>query len=289
MTLQFSSAAMKLSLISPLSIITLASAMTACSATPPENDAEPSADTDDAVLAGWETIGYGVTYKQIGDGADVLIVYGGYLAKDNYSEGWAQALMDAKLTAAGVGQVYAVRGPNQSGYANLEIQNSKLAKHLAAGRSAAATNIAVVAHSSGTYVATELMQMLAAGKGGSGALAKVTLYNLDGGGVDGSLLKAMKNAYFVYAYDSAIKRYSHNASGMQYLGQKYASLGGEIKIDATGSGCSATASGGLWCLHDTVITTEPHNPTFYDLADDYTDFSDGGPQVVTAYLNGLYP
>jgi hypothetical protein len=266
----------------------LAFALSGCVATADSGPPADDAASLDQPIAGWETIGFGVTYQQIGPGADVLIAYGGYTAKDSYVEGWATALANAKLAAAGVGHVYAVRGPNQSAYANQEIQNSRLAKHLAAGRADAATNIVVAAHSSGTYVATELMQMMKAGRAGPTALSKVTLFNLDGGGLDGSLLSAMKNAYFVYACDSATQRCSHNASSMQWLGNKYASFGGKIALDATGSGCSAKASGGLWCLHDTLITTRPHNPVMYDLADDYTDFQDGGPEVVTEYLDRVY-
>ena len=88
----------------------------------------------------------------------------------------------------------------------------------------------------------------------------------------------------------AIGRCSHNASGMRSLGAQYAELGGAYEVDATGSGCSRTASGGLWCLHDAVINTRPHNPTMYDLRRDYTTFSGApGRALVTSYLDVLGP
>jgi pimeloyl-ACP methyl ester carboxylesterase len=230
-------------------------------------------ETADALAAvPWTTIGAGVSYKKFGQGSDVVIVYGGYTAQDVFSQRWADQLVRDKLGDAGVGHIYAVRGPNQSGYANREIGNSKLVAHLAAGgRGAQASRVVVIAHSSGTYVATELLQDLH--QSAPSTLAKVSLFNLDGGGLDASLVSRMAHTYFVYACDSQIGRCSHNASGMKSLAAEFASAGGGIKVNATGSGCSASASGGLWCMHDALITSRPHNPAMYDLLDDYTDFS----------------
>jgi hypothetical protein len=239
---------------------------------------------DDLARTPWETIGAGVSYKQFGDGGDVLIVYGGYTAQDVFVQRWTDEIVRQKLGAQGVSQIYAVRGPNQAGYANKEIGNSKLAAHLAAGgRASGATNIFVVSHSSGTYVADEFFDDAQAGRAGDGTLGKVTLYNLDGGGVSGSILGEMAHAYFVYACDSNIGRCSHNSEFMKEEGATYKKFGGAIKVDATGSGCSASASGGLWCMHDTLITNKPHNPVMYDLGDDYTDFK-GSRSVVVSYF-----
>ena len=246
----------------------------------------------DAISAvSWTTLGVGVSYKKVGAGDDVLIVYGGYTAQDVFSQRWADELVRDKLGADAVGHIYAVRGPNQSGYANREIGNSKLVAHLAAGgRAANASRIIVIAHSSGTYVATELLQLIhreVTGELTASTLSKVTLFNLDGGGLDASLVAKMNRTYFVYACDSRIGRCSHNAAGMKSLASEFASAGGGIKVDATGSGCDASASGGLWCMHDTLINTRPHNPVMYDLLDDYTDFGSKGRAVVTSYLDAL--
>ena len=149
----------------------------------------------------------------------------------------------------------------------------------------------VVAHSSGTYVADELLRFVRDGYAGvpPETTAKIALFNLDGGGVSsGALLRSLRSAHFVYACDPLIERCSHNAGAMQALGEEHADLGGALAVDARGSGCSRQHSGGLWCLHDTVVTTRPHNPTSYDLRRDYTMFTDGRA-VVTSYLDVLAP
>ncbi len=275
-------------------------ALAACSVDSGQDSDEPTEEEIAASLNGtvgpekadslaaipWATIGAGVSYKKVGAGSDVLIVYGGYTAQDVFSQRWADELVRDKLGAEGASHIYAVKGPNQSGYANREIGNSKLVAHLAQGtRAANASRIIVIAHSSGTYVSTELFQQLASSD--PSALTKVTLFNLDGGGLDASLARKMTHAYFVWACDSKIGRCSHNAGGMQALGSEFASEGGGIKVNAIGSGCSSSAAGGLWCMHDTLINTKPHNPVMYDLLDDYTDFSTPGRSVVTSYLDVL--
>ena len=249
-------------------------------------------EKSDAIAAiPWATVGAGVSYKKVGAGADVLIVYGGYTAQDVFSQRWADELVRDKLGADGVGHLYAVKGPNQSGYANREIGNTKLVTHLSqASRAKNASRIIVIAHSSGTYVATELLQQLGrevTGELPASTLGKIDLFNLDGGGLDASLVKKLSHAYFVWACDPKIGRCSHNAGGMQALGSEFASQGGGIKVNASGSGCSSSAAGGLWCMHDTLINTRPHNPAMYDLLDDYTDFSSAGRSVVTSYLDVL--
>ncbi len=279
--------------------------LAACSADTGQGSDEPTAEEIAASLNGavgseksdalaaipWATVGAGVSYKKVGAGGDVLIVYGGYTAQDVFSQRWADELVRDKLGAEGVGHIYAVKGPNQSGYANREIGNTKLVSHLAqASRAANASRIVVIAHSSGTYVATELLQQISrevTGELPAGTLGKVTLFNLDGGGLDASLVKEMNHTYFVWACDSKIGRCSHNAGGMQSLASEFASEGGGIKVNAVGSGCSASAAGGLWCMHDTLINTKPHNPVMYNLLDDYTDFSAHGGSVVTSYLDVL--
>ncbi len=264
-------------------------------------DASPlPPEVDDAVTrTPWTTLGVGVGYK--GFDADVpasratnaLIVYGGYTALDEYVRRWANQLYRVKGAALGIRHLYAVRGPNQAGYANREIQNSKLVAHLASDdRAANANAIVVVAHSSGTYVADELFSMIERGSGGvpSGTLGKVRLFNLDGGGVASApRLNRMARAYFVYAHDPSMGRSSHNASAMKSLGRQFASLGGAVEVVATRSGCSATAPGGLWCLHDAMINSRPHNPTSYDLRNDYTVFTGEGRELVTAYFDDVPP
>lgn len=251
------------------------------------------AERDDAVTRNsWHTLGVGVSHKSFANGSNVLLVYGGYTAQDVYVQRWANELYRQRGATLGIGELYAVRGPNQSGYANREIQNSKISAHLGAGgangRAAKAASIVVVAHSSGTYVADELFAMLRAGGGGvpTNTMQKVALFNLDGGGVaDPTTLRMMSSAHFVYACDPALNRCSRNSSSMKARGAQYASQGGALLVNAAQSGCSR-ADGGLWCLHDALITTRPHNPLMYDLRNDYTDFT-AGRKVVTSYLDVL--
>jgi hypothetical protein len=72
----------------------------------------------------------------------------------------------------------------------------------------------------------------------------------------------MKGVYFVNAKDAA-KGESHNASSMRSLHSVF--HGSHLfTVNANGSGCNSGAAG---CLHDTLITTRPHNPNMFDLAD----------------------
>lgn len=243
-------------------------------------------EKDDAVTrASWQTIGAGVSYKALAGGSNVLLVYGGYSAQDVFVQRWTNELFRKKGAALAIGHLYAVRGPNQPLYVNHEIENSKLARHLRTGPVAEARSVVVLAHSSGSYVANELFSALREGTGAGSpqTLEKVTFFDLDGGSVAEAALKKMAGAYFVSACDATIGRCSHNAGGMKSLGATYAALGGAITVNADQSQCSREA-GGLWCLHDALINTRPHNPLAYDLRRDYTDFT-GGRAVVTSYLD----
>lgn len=257
----------------------------------PDDGLPLAAEPDDEVSrAPWTQLGVGVAYKKVGDGPNVILLYGGYSALDEWSQRWTSELFRAKGKALGVGHLYAMKGPNQAGYQNREIQNSKLCAHLAqSGVAAAAQSLVVIAHSSGAFVSNELLNMVKAGRGGVPleTIGKVHLFNLDGGGANSAeQLRALASARWVYACDGAINRCSKNAQGMKNVGSAWTSIGGAFEVDARGSGCSRTSSGGLWCLHDTVVTTRPHNPDMYDLKRDYTDFSDGR-RVVTSYLDVL--
>ena len=48
---------------------------------------------DDLARTPWETVGAGVSYKQYGDGGDVLIVYGGYTAQDVFVQRWTDEIV----------------------------------------------------------------------------------------------------------------------------------------------------------------------------------------------------
>jgi hypothetical protein len=239
-------------------------------------DGPPSAD--------WAMVGNGVAYQQVNTGNGVLIVYGGYTAKLAYSAAWAEELVDAKLGAAEVGHIYAVKGPQDASYAAREIGNSKLRAHLNA-LAEADGQIYIAAHSSGSYVAHELFQQAHAA-GDTTLLARISYANLDGGGtgLSNQIVSELGAATFVYARDPAKGR-SQNAGTAIALATAYVMQGAtQFEVTVEGTGC---ASGAGWCLHDVVITHRPHNPNSYDLALDYTDFVNR--PVTTEYLDPLIP
>jgi hypothetical protein len=228
----------------------------------------------DAGDAPWTSVSFGITGKKIGSGPNIAIVYGGYTATDAESQSWVTALVAAKLATFDVGQIYAARGPEDADYSSREIGNSTLAAALAT--QTAASTIVVVAHSSGGFVADELFTFAS-----DAVLAKVAYFNLDGGSyaMNSAMVAKMKGVYICDAHDPVAGN-SENTSSDESL---HADLAGShlFTVDASGSGCNVGAG---WCLHDTLIINHPHNPANYDLALDYTDFTDGRV-VVTSYLD----
>ncbi len=240
--------------------------------TPAEQLEDESAVTED----GWQSLGTGVAYKRDGDGDGdgVFIGYAGWSVRDSWTRAWSQELSRARLKELGIGHLYAVRGPEDVGYERGEIKNSKLLAHLVNGISSRAPIILIAAHSSGSYVAHELLGILerAGTEAARETLHKTVYVNLDGGGqgLTPSIVGQLRDVAFVWAEDTTIaKGVSANASTMDALGRAYGKTRTRIVSDHTG--CD---SGARWCLHDAVITTRPHDPAKYDLANDYTDFVD---------------
>jgi hypothetical protein len=220
-------------------------------------------------------VSFGVTTLDTGTGDDIVIAYGGYTATDADSQGWVTQMTTVRLSALGVGHLYAVRGPKDADYASREIGNSELAAALAT-QAAAAKHVIVVAHSSGGFVADELFTFVSAP-----VMAKIAYFNLDGGSwaLTDAMVTTMQGVYFCSAHDS-VAGDSENTSSDQSLHAEFAGSH-YFTVDADGSGCDVGAG---WCLHDTLIINHPHDPTTYDLALDYTDFT-AGRQVVTSYVD----
>jgi hypothetical protein len=238
---------------------------------------------DGPITADWRRVGRGVAYQQVNAGAAILIAYGGYLARLGHCAAWAAELVAAKLGAAGVGHVYAVQGPADPSYAAREIANTALRAHLAALAGDAAP-IYVVAHSSGSFVAHELLAQLHAA-GSAAILSRISYANLDGGGtgLTPEIVAALANIVFVYACDPTLEvGLSKNCSAMRSLGDTYAAHGVVFEVTVPNSGC---VSGAGWSLHNALITHRPHNPSSFDVANDYTDFVDR--PVTTEYLDLL--
>lgn len=238
---------------------------------------------------GWATVGNGVAYRRVGDGDGVFIGYGGYSAKDPWVRGWVSELVRAKLGAMNVGHVYAVRGPVDAGYNGHEIGNRALAEHLARGAGPDAPFVLVAAHSSGAFVAHELLNVLRSGgiQGGAALRQKLVYADLDGGGsgLDRDLVRSLKRVAFVYAVDpglGASAGRSANAGAIESLASAYGSE--PVKLVVRNSGCHA---GAKWCLHDLLMTTRPHDPDRYDLARDYTDFA--GRPVQAEWVDAVAP
>jgi hypothetical protein len=255
-------------------IATIALLLAACSG----SDVENSDGTDDALTGadGWKAIGLGIGGSSAGAGPDILVAYGGYSARDQDSRAWAMALAHSPSFARlDIGPVYAARGPSDASYAAHEIGNSKLVVALAK-QVASARFVIVAAHSSGAFVADELFT-----EATPEVRSKIVYFALDGGthSLTSSLISQMKAVYFVNSKDSA-KGESHNASAMRSLHSEF-HASHLFTVNANGSGCS---SGATWCLHDTLITTRPHNPNMFDLADDYLQFG-GARKVVTSYVD----
>jgi hypothetical protein len=243
-------------------------------------DAGPDAPRDggDAGDAGaptpWATFAAGIAARQTGLGGggarDVVVVYGGFGATSLHVRALADELFARALSSRGTAWLVAVKGPDDAAYLRrADIANSALAAELTRAGYGAVT---LLAHSSGAYVAEELLGQLAPT---AGALARVRYYVLDGAARDLAPHRAsLGTLRFVYAKDGALL--SRNAAAMQAAA---AAAGlAPFEVRATGSGCVAAD-----CLHDAVIIGRPWSSTTFDVARDYTQFAADRP-VVTSYL-----
>lgn len=229
-------------------------------------------------------MGYGVARKDSENpkGESVFIGYGGFGATLEATEAWVTALYEASLKAHGVRYVYAVQGPADVYYAGKEIGNSKIVAHMLTQLGATDAFVLVVGHSSGTYVAHELLGQLEGGLDPNGLTdQRVVYFNLDGasGGLTQPIVDRLRNAYFVAAYDSTTLTTSPNYLTATSTGATYASKGGYLEIEAQEAGCAA---GAVWCLHMVPIITLPHNAYAATIPPDYDDFE--GRPVATSYI-----
>jgi len=267
------------------SMLAVVMVLGACGADAPSSDEDfgPGGGKEDSPGDGWTGVGYGIEYQRVNTGNAIVIAYGGYTARMSYSAGWASELVDVKLGAAEVGQIYAVQGPADPGYSGLEIGNSHLRAHLATVDDGVSP-IYVIAHSSGSYVAQELLGQLHRA-GSTDVLSRITYACLEGGGsgLDQAIVDSLAQITFVYAHDPTLQHgYSENTSAEQSLGSDYAPKATTFEVVVSSTGCD---DGAGWCLHDVVVTHRPHKSWTYDLKDDYTDF-DNRP-LTTEYLDPL--
>ena len=270
--------------------IALLMMFTACTASAPGTEPDDPSDPggfgkEDSAGPEWTSVGRGVAYQRVNAGTAILVAYGGYSARLSYSAAWATELVNAKLGAADVGHVYAVQGPADPGYDAREIANTKLRAHLKTIDDGTSP-IYVVAHSSGSYVAHEMLGQLHA-SGDTAVLARLGYADLDGGGsgLTTAIVDSLRAMTFVYARDPSLSSgLSENSSTAEALAADYAPHARLFEVLVPATGC---ANGAGWCLHDVNITHRPHNPHTFDLALDYTDFVGRSPTI--EYLDTLVP
>ena len=257
-------------------------------------DAAPDAgppvvpDIDAIAWNAGPSVGYGVAAKDSGNpaGESMFVAYAGYNVALDGAKAWATALYKAWLQPMGVRYIWAVQGPAQSNYASLEIGNSKIAQAMLPLVSPKTKTVLIAGHSSGSFVAHELLNQLATGADPlSLTKGRVVYFNLDGGsqggapstGLSAGTVSRLRKAYFVAPYASGTGTYGLNLSDMQSLGNTY---GGFFQVDSNAAGCQ---SGAKLCLHISLVITKPHNPAGADPVLDYQDFA--GRPVTTAYLS----
>ena len=234
----------------------------------------------------WQTgddIGFGVAYKDSGDpdARNVFIGYAGYPFPLDAAQSWATELYRVRLRELGVRHVYAVQGPATVMYEDLEIGNTHIAEHLQT-QAAAAKFVLIAGHSSGSYVAHELLGQLAGDWDPQGVTQdKVVYFNLDGGTayLSDDAVARLRKAYFVSVWDASTNTAAPNLDAMKYLATLFPDEGSYLELDGSASGCNA---GAPWCLHMACITSLPHDPWDSDVID-YHDFV--GRPVVTQYID----
>jgi hypothetical protein len=246
---------------------------------------EPPPETDIDLIPWQEgdTVGYGVARKDTDNpaGNNFFLAYAGYNISLDAAKVWATALYRAELRQRGVKHLWAVQGPDTASYSNFEIGNSKIVAAMLPLVDASTHFVLAVGHSSGSFVAHELLEQVQNGHDPSGITNNLIVYfNLDGGGgLSAAATQRLRRGYWVAAHSADGDTWSPNASDMQALGAANAASGGYWEYDASGSGCHAGAS---WCLHMTLINTLPHNPDGADGNADYSDFANR--PVSTGYI-----
>jgi hypothetical protein len=253
------------------------------SAASPVPDPVPDPGASSSALP-WQTgpqVGHGVAFKDTKNsaGENLFIGYAGYRVNLASAEAWVEALHEASLASRGVRYLWAVQGPNDRTYSNDEIGSSKIVTTMLPLVGQKTRFVLVAGHSSGSFVAHELLGRLAGGMDPQGVTAgRVVYFNLDGGasGLTTRSVGRLRHAYFVAAHDGKTGTDSPRLATMRSLGATYASAGGYWQNDAGDSGCHP---GAQWCVHEALITTRPHASAQLD----YSDFT--GRQACHSWID----
>lgn len=245
-----------------------------------------------------------VTPKAMRKGKNVLVTMGGMGAKLEWVQKWTEELYRAKLKEFNIGLVIAVKGPKEEYYDSREIGIKEMTKKFVeAYREYGLGETYLIVHSSGVFPAHEMFDHLWLGGNDPGNKKQKVrkLEILDHKGItknkihyimlDGELgiprgytltkqmVVNLKQLYSFYAIDADTK----TLSGMAHEAKRVkAEFPGAVlhEFAVKNSGCNP---GAKWCVHETLITTRPHNPARYDLEKDYTMF-DSTRKVVTEYM-----
>jgi len=231
-----------------------------------------------------EIVGSGAARKDTKNplGDNVFLAYAGWHVSLDAAKAWATELYRTSLRARGVRWVWAVQGPKDPMYKGHEIGTKAIAASLVGEVRPSTKFVLVVAHSSGAFVANELLAELTHGADPTNATReRVVYFNLEGGaqGLDDAIVDRLRRVYFVGAIDPLIDTTSPSDDDMRAAGEQWADAGGYLQHVAKGSGCRR---GATWCVHMTLVTTRPHDPN--DAKEiDFSDFR--GRAVEHAYLD----
>lgn len=238
-------------------------------------------------------------------GKNVLITMGGMGAKLQWVQKWTDELYKAKLKEFNIGMIIVVKGPVEEYYDSREIEIKEMTKkYVSAYQKFGFNETYLIVHSSGVFPAHQMFDYLYLG-GNDPKTKKMNarkLEILDPEGItknrinyimlDGELgiprgytlvegmVKELKQIYSFYSVDAETGTRSgmaHEAIKVKNTFQAKTQL---YKHIAKNSGCNP---GAKWCVHETLITTRPHNPAGYDLEKDY-QFFDSTRKVVTGYM-----
>lgn len=226
-------------------------------------------------ITAWTPIAPGVAYAEAADavGNEVFVGIGGWTIMRTMVDSWVGALYDPWLRAIGVRHLYSIKGPNDIGFQAREIPTLELARHLLTVVQTIpdSSQITVVGHSSGAFVAHALFQDLY-DEGGADSTHltddRIDYFVLDTSigtvvpAVDLTDTSAARlgHIYAVYAESGNLK--SLSPAEMEALSVRYGPKSSLIRVDASASGCIAS-----WCLHMSLINQKPYKINSYDTRD----------------------
>jgi hypothetical protein len=230
-------------------------------------------------------------------GPNVAVFFGGWSAHDIHVRAWVDALeRSGALAHLRIGRLYAVPGPFDSAWgARREVPWQPVA--IEVGARSEAKLVLVAAHSSGAFVADSFVAAL--GTEHPALLARTAVFKLDGGWL-GQLAEHQWRSLGMLSCVSAKKTdprthavlRARNYCAMStaqppedacresknYCGKAFPGKATWLVIDASDTACISAN-----CLHDALITTAPHTPSNFNLADDYVKF-DATHRVQTGWL-----